>query len=137
MEKKLRVQEKLPSQALLMPITLEFTGAEATYLTTHLAPLQRMGLAIRPFGGKSFMIDALPPHLEPEDVETVIHELIAEERSEPDVLKKLCCTFRSAPFSREELICRLLECEEWERDPLGRPTYSILSREELQKRFQA
>ena len=56
-------EEGVPTQRLLLPITLQVPPKDADWVTTHLALLQRAGIAVEAFGPGTFKIDALPTFL--------------------------------------------------------------------------
>src|SRR5436305_3442077 len=53
-------QQGVPTQRLLLPITLEVSPRDGDWLTRHLDLLVRAGLGLEPFGANTFKIDALP-----------------------------------------------------------------------------
>ncbi len=66
------------SQGLLIPLTLSYSRAEAQLLSGHLEPIQKLGMQIRTIGQTAFLIEAIPPFLEEEEVAHVLEEMIAE-----------------------------------------------------------
>ena len=48
------------SQQLLFPFTLELSPVEAQVLENSLPGLSQIGFVIRPFGGRTFVVEAVP-----------------------------------------------------------------------------
>lgn len=60
------------SQSLLVPLIVEASMLEAQVLLAHLPLIEELGIGIRLIGEHTFMIDALPSFLDPEDVEDLL-----------------------------------------------------------------
>jgi len=55
--------EGVPSQRLLMPLTLQTSPRDADLITRNLEALAKLGIDAQPFGPNIFKIDALPRFL--------------------------------------------------------------------------
>ena len=53
-------QQGVPTQRLLLPLTLEVGPKDADWIGRHLDVLERAGLGLEPFGAGTFKLDALP-----------------------------------------------------------------------------
>ena len=65
-------------QALLFPAMLEFEFGEAAHLLEHLDELERLGLELEPFGGRTFVLKAIPRLLTGEQAEQLVRDVAAE-----------------------------------------------------------
>jgi DNA mismatch repair protein MutL len=66
----------LSSQPLLLPEPLELPIQKALLLQQHLGELERLGLAIEPFGPTSFLIRSLPIMLAKGDLSSLVQDLV-------------------------------------------------------------
>jgi len=71
-------QGSLARQALLFPAVLEFDFREAALFQEHLADLERLGFEIEPFGGKAFLLKAIPHLLESSSAEQLVRDVVNE-----------------------------------------------------------
>ncbi|NGX60900.1 MAG: DNA mismatch repair protein MutL [Chlamydiae bacterium] len=129
-----------PIQTLLLPIHLEFGGHEKKLLEESLEQLQEYGIGIRPFGGDTFVVDALPVSLETDELPTLIHHFLEEGTLPPET--RLGKALGKLPFrgvsSLEEgktLVNALFACQEPDVSPSGKPTHTPLTESSLQKLF--
>lgn len=76
-----RAGEAAPGQSLLVPLTLEFSPADARLVEESLPHLQELGFELEPFGGNTFSLKAAPGTLGEGDVARTIREFAAEIRS--------------------------------------------------------
>jgi DNA mismatch repair protein MutL len=68
--------QKIKSQKLLLPLTLELSSREVAVINQSLDFLQNLGFDIEIFGNNSFIINAVPQDLDKLDVKTTILGLI-------------------------------------------------------------
>ncbi|MEM8727608.1 MAG: DNA mismatch repair endonuclease MutL [Chlamydiota bacterium] len=68
-------REIAPFQTLLFPLTLEFTPHEKEQLLIHIDEIKAMGIAIRPFGETTFIVDALSPDIEEGKLQGLLESL--------------------------------------------------------------
>lgn len=145
-EKKVfRVIEK---QALLFPITLRVTSAEAFILQEALEEIQSLGIEIRSFGENTFIIDACAVSLDEELIKQLLHELIEDLKvkgcSNLDRQKKLAIRTSQITSSKKKrydleeakkILSELLKTEQPYFCPLGKKTISYLSSKDYEKLF--
>jgi DNA mismatch repair protein MutL len=151
---KLRHQlesEGVPTQRLLIPLTVNVTPKDYDWITTNAPTLERMGFAMEPFGNSTLKIDGIPQFFRTEDPSVAIRQLVDELRSMTtatsrlrmgeDVIAKTVC--RHAIKANDDLhrpeIERLLEdlmsCDLPYCCPHGRPTMIQIGYGELEKKF--
>ncbi|WP_010273601.1 DNA mismatch repair endonuclease MutL [Paenibacillus senegalensis] len=140
------------SQELLVPLTLEFTPAEAALLNERLDWFERVGVYMESFGGASFIVRAYP-HWFPAGEEKELIEEMAEwmltEKKQLDLAKlrekssTLCSCKASIKANQalsiaemETLIRRLAGCRIPYTCPHGRPIVVSFSTYELEKMFK-
>ncbi len=140
------------SQALLLPVTFELDASARTALDELHAYLTRVGFDIRPFGGKTYQVQATPPYFRPADTPELIVELAqarAGGRSEDSVAAKqadlaarVACKVKSVkagqtltPESMKALLKSLLACQSPFTCPHGRPTMVRMSLKQLEGQF--
>lgn len=143
---------EMASQNLLVPITLEFTAAEAAQLKSQLDLLLEAGVELEPFGPQTFLVRSLPEWLpkgqEHELLEEMTNWLLAERKAVPigklrEKAAIMCACKASIKandrISREEgetLLQRLSACEQPYTCPHGRPIIVHFSIYQLQKMFK-
>lgn len=143
--------QEVPSQRLLIPLTLRVGPRDENWLMDNLTTLEKAGIELESFGGGSFKIDALPTFLRAEDPEQLIHDIIDDlrETSAPsarlrlgeDMIAKTVCRHAVKANDRlrepelQKLIQDLLACDLPYCCPHGRPTMIQISYAELEKKF--
>lgn len=140
------------SQEIGVPITMEFTPAEAERLRGKLPMLEQVGVYLESFGGSAFIVRAYP-HWFPEGEEQAIIEEMCEwilsEKQGIDVAKLReksaimvsCKASIKANQSQtmaemEALLDRLGRCRNPYTCPHGRPVIVSFSTYELEKMFK-
>ena len=140
------------SQALLLPVMFELDASARTALDELHTYLARVGFDIRPFGGKTYQVQATPPYFRPADTPELIVELAqarADGRSEDSVAAKqadlaarVACKVKSVkagqtltPESMKALLRSLLACQSPFTCPHGRPTMVRMSIKQLEGQF--
>ena len=144
-------QQGVPTQRLLLPLTLEVGPKDADWIARHLDVLARAGLGLEPFGAGTFKIDALPTFLRTTDPSQLLRDIIDDLRETStqtsklrlgeDMIAKTVCrhavkandVLREPEFVR--LVQDLLACELPYCCPHGRPTMIQLGYLELEKKF--
>ncbi|WP_058304385.1 DNA mismatch repair endonuclease MutL [Gorillibacterium timonense] len=140
------------SQELLLPLTLDFTSAEAAVLETRLSLLEQAGLYLEPFGGTSFLVRAYPHWLpvgeEKDLVEEMIDWVLAEKKAVDlsafrDAAAAMCSCKASIKANQpithsemEALLDRLSACRNPYTCPHGRPILVSFTLYELEKMFK-
>ena len=144
-------QQGVPTQRLLLPITLQVPPKDADWLSRNLPLLQRAGLGVEPFGPGTFKIDALPTFLRGDaaqllrDIIDDLRETSATQTSKlrlgEDMIAKTVCrhAVKANDYLREPELVRLIQdllaCELPYCCPHGRPTMIQISYNELEKKF--
>lgn len=139
------------SQGLLIPLTLNFSRAEAELLKTHLEIIQKLGMQIREVGQTAFLIEAISPFLEEAEVKMVLDEMIGElqgmqsERSAGEDKNRrlalcICRRIRARKTSytlseATHLIKELLYAEDPFHCPQGKKTLFYVREEEIESYF--
>ena len=140
------------SQALLVPITLEFTPGEAEAIRGRLDAFAAAGVELEPFGGNAFLVRAYPEWLpqgsEKEIIEEMAEWILAEKKAidigklrEKAAIMTACKASIKANdrMTREEgeaLIARLAACSQPYTCPHGRPIVVHISTYQLEKMFK-
>lgn len=148
---RLEQQDTAPSQALLLPETIELSPRDAAFLRPLLPLLTRLGVGLSEFGERTFLLDALPPFVKAPDARKFAVELVDELKAAGDgvnpmrlgelVVAKTVC--RHAVKANDPLAGRELEhlvedlrrCQMPYTCPHGRPTLIEMSWRELEKKF--
>jgi len=141
----------VPTQRLLLPITLQVPPKDADWLTRNLDLMERAGLALEPFGPGIFKIDALPTFLRASDPAQLLRDVIDELRETgaqssklrlgEDMIAKTVCrhAVKANDVLREAELVRLVQdlmaCDLPYCCPHGRPTMIQISYQELEKKF--
>jgi DNA mismatch repair protein MutL len=148
-------QGSVRSQALLLPVVVDLSRAEATALLTHAPTLERLGLELEAFGPGAVLLRAIPAILlggrNPPDAAALLHDL-AEEFVESDAataldslldaaIARLACHGsiragrRLAPAEMDALLRQMEATPRAATCSHGRPTFLKLSRSELERLF--
>ncbi len=141
----------VPSQRLLLPLTLHLGPKDADWVENNRDLLERAGIALEGFGAGTFKIDALPVFLKTEDPLQLLHDIIDELREATpqgarlrlgqDLIAKTVCrqAVKANDTLREEELARLvsdlLACDLPYCCPHGRPTMIQISYQELERKF--
>lgn len=150
MQRRMETQG-VPSQRLLIPLTLRLGARDGDWVERNLELLERAGISLEGFGGGTFKIDALPTFLKAEDPAQLLHDIIDELRETnaqgarlrlgQDMIAKTVCrhAVKANDDLREpelvKLVENLLACELPYCCPHGRPTMIQISYLELEKKF--
>lgn len=139
------------SQALLIPIPLEFTPAEEQALLEHLMLLHDMGFILEQFGTRTYLLRGIPAYSGPYQGEKLLRDFLDQV-----LLKQIPPTFDQlleewiymlackesikakvalSLLEMEQLIVQLSKTENPYTCPHGRPTMVRLTRGELERRF--
>jgi DNA mismatch repair protein MutL len=151
-EMQRRMEEHgVPSQRLLLPLTLQLGPRDADWVERNRELLERAGIGLEGFGAGTFKIDALPVFFKAEDPAQILHDIIDELRETTlqgarlrlghDVIAKTVCrhavkandTLREPELTK--LVEDLLACELPYCCPHGRPTMIQVSYGELERKF--
>jgi len=139
-----------PAQRLLLPLTLEFSGAELEAIDAHRELLGCVGYELAPYSGRTVVVHTAPnPHPRFEAARC-LQELVSDLAGGrfggwANRLERFAATFacRAAikaghhldPDEARELVRRLLAATLPAHDVHGRPTIVQLPKRELERRF--
>jgi DNA mismatch repair protein MutL len=143
--------EGVPTQRLLMPITLQLSPRDADLISRNLDSLSRLGIETEPFGPNTFKVETLPTFLKTDDpmdwLDQVIEELrgmsgtASSLRLGEDMIATTVCRHAvkandhlSLP-ELQALLKDLAACEMPYCCPHGRPTLIQISHSELERKF--
>ena len=140
-----------PSQRLLLPETVEMTIQDAHFTMEHLAVFRRLGVELREFGDRTFLLESVPPFVRTRNPRQFVLGLIDELRASgggintlrfgEDVVAKTVCRHAvkaNDPLAGpelEQLLADLRRCQMPYTCPHGRPTLIEFSWRELEKKF--
>lgn len=142
----------VPSQTLLIPETFELSPAQAQAIESVLTDFERFGFYLEPFGGRTFVLRAVPGILANKDFSTVVGNILENgelskpsgglEELERELLSTLAC--HAAIKAGEEmtipemdrLLIDLSQCENPTNCPHGRPLVFSINRRDIEKRFK-
>ncbi|WP_268623385.1 DNA mismatch repair endonuclease MutL [Paenibacillus alvei] len=139
------------SQELLLPITLEFTPADAERIRSRMHLLEQVGIIMEPFGGQTFLVRSHPywfPKGEETDIIQEMTDWVLSEKA-PDIakLREASATMCSCKASikanqrltaaeAETLFVRLGTCRQPFTCPHGRPIVIRFTTYDLEKMFK-
>jgi len=139
-----------PAQRLLLPLTLEFSGAELEAVEAHRELLRRVGFEVEAFSGRSVVVHTAPNPHPRFDAARCLQELVADLAGGrfgalANRLERFAATFacraaikagqRLEVEEMRELVLRLLSATLPAHDVHGRPTIVQLPKGELERRF--
>ncbi len=141
----------VPTQRLLLPLTLQVSPRDADWLSRHLDVLTRAGIGLEPFGENTFKIDSLPTFLRGSEPAPLLREIIDDLRETSaqtsklrlgeDMIAKTVCrhAVKANDILRQPELVRLIQdllaCDLPYCCPHGRPTMIQMSYGELEKKF--
>lgn len=149
------LETPLATQMLLIPHSIEVSAFEADALRKALSLLNQMGIQIKEFGPRNFVIEAIPQMFGNSNLEVLVEDIIRDVRSsqngqENEFLfareraKQLSIAAGRSSVSRDQklsieeaqsLIDQLLLCQQPFQCPAGKSIISRLSSEDLSKLF--
>ena len=144
-------ENRIKAQTLLMPVTIELGFRETDFFAQIIEYLNRIGFEISFFGGRTFIIKAIPLIISEKSVENLINEIIEKNISIvsksnlEDIIDKSLITIachsaiRSGQKLSFEEMTKLLEdldnCSMPSNCPHGRPTWIKVSKNFIEKSF--
>ncbi len=142
----------LPGQALLSPVTLELTPREELWAQRQAPAWGRLGLGLEPFGGRAWLVRAMPAPLAGRDPGPLVRDLLSElatagvSPATPEflevALRSLACRGavkagqRLSPEELADLVRRAASLPPPVTCPHGRPVFLSLDARELARRFK-
>ncbi|QSH40154.1 DNA mismatch repair endonuclease MutL [Lentisphaerota bacterium ZTH] len=147
-EKMLKGSTEEPAQRLLLPVTLEFTRAEAAFIEKNKALLAQLGFEIEPLSSNTVMLNSIPASLRQENCGGLVRDLLANLLDEgragktgiENVARAACKAAVKAHdhlslHEARSLLRQMAECDMPFSCPHGRPTIISITLSELEKRF--
>lgn len=146
--------KKVESQLLLLPTVVTLEPKSASALENALEALAQMGFEVAPFGGRTFLVRAVPAVFSTSNPERLIRELAedlaeteglgstpSEEQLDHIVATTAChaavkANQPLAPAEIRHLVQELLRCEDPYHCPHGRPILLQIPLQEILKRFK-
>ena len=135
-------------QPLLVPHSLELMPNEAAELRKILPQLNAMGVHVREFGPRSFIVESVPDILAQESIETLLLDLLENENisgASLDQARKVSIAMNKKAVSAKKrltmveaqsLVEQLYTCENRKVCPQGRTICTSLSSEDMNRVFQ-
>ncbi len=143
--------EGVPTQRLLMPLTLHLAPRDFELLVRHLPELARLGIEAEPFGTNTLKIDTLPTFMTSDDPQALMDSFVEElaglsQRSSSlrlgeDMIATTACRHAVKANDRlrdpelATLLHDLLACTMPFCCPHGRPTLIQITFAELDRKF--
>ncbi len=147
-----RLKEKeYTSQTISPPIVLSLNAKEEHALQTYLPQIEALGYEVENFGGREYMISAVPDNLFHIDMKDLFIEMLDDfsamnGRQAPELIleKVSSMSCKAAVKGNHELslpevdalISELLTLENPFNCPHGRPTIISMSKSEIEKKFK-
>lgn len=143
--------KEFTSQTLNPPLIISLDAKEQETLSNCKEEMERLGYVVEPFGGREYMISAVPDNLFSVDGKDLFVEMLDElselsiNRTSDLILEKVALMSCKAAVKGHDklslaemdaLMEELLECENPFHCPHGRPTIISMSKYELEKKFK-
>lgn len=144
-------QQKGASQQVLFPEIIEFTAAEAAVLPVLLEDMRFIGFDLSNLGNNSYAINGLPAGLENVDQVVLIKDIVSRAietgcEVHEEICESIALALAKAAAIRpgkvmsademDHLIATLFSCPDSNLTPDGKTIVSMLTDEELEKRFK-
>lgn len=144
-------QQKGASQQVLFPEIIEFTAAEAAVLPVLLDDMRFIGFDLSNLGNNSYAINGLPAGLENVDQVVLIKDIVNRAietgcEVHEEICEAIALSLAKAAAIRpgktlsademDHLIATLFSCPDSNLTPDGKTIISLLTDEELEKRFR-
>ena len=144
-------QKEYTSQMISPPIVLSLDHREIEMLEKHRGQIEHLGYVVEAFGGKEYMIRAVPDNMFHLDMKDLFVEMLDDfarmngtETPQLILEKVASMSCKAAVKGRnklslaeaEELITELLSLENPYNCPHGRPTIISMTKTELEKKFK-
>lgn len=144
-------QQQRASQQVLFPEVIEFTAEEIAYLPILLEDLHLMGFDLTPLGLDSYTINGIPAGTEKLAPVSLVREIVDRAietgcEVHEDICESFALSLAKAAAIRsgkilsveemDNLLASLFSCPESNLTPDGKTILSMLTDEELEKRFR-
>lgn len=148
---KLLKDKELTSQTISPPIIISLDASETEMLNKHMDQIKRMGYEVEHFGGKEYMISAIPANLFNLDMKDLFIEMLDDfsnysGKDTPElILEKIASMSCKAAVKGNDklsyseidsLINDLLGLDNPYNCPHGRPTIISMTKYEIEKKFK-
>ena len=143
--------DRIASQNLLFPLTTELSLFQARLVEQHLPELERMGFALRHFGGNTYVIAGVPALAGQCSPQELLLDMLGQFGSESGqgerenridrILATMACRAAVKAGARlsareiEALLERMARADLLSHCPHGRPVWKTISRTEIRKWF--
>jgi len=140
------IHEGLPTEILLVPLTIDCSIEESALLSSELPKLERLGFIIRPFGPQSFLIEGVPSYSPELDIKKFLLRFIHEENLldaiQAKTKKRLATIYTTAMKSLQhpiQIVSAEAILERWahsgcpKRAPDGSPCFAMLTAQFLKE----
>jgi DNA mismatch repair protein MutL len=137
-----------PSQALLLPETLEVDPALVAAAADNAERLRALGFEVQEFGPRTLRLTATPAETPPDRAVAALQEMLSllAERRPDDALSRVAASLschsavrfgdRLDPAEQRRLLAELEVADQSITCPHGRPTRLVLSWQELKRHFR-
>ena len=144
-------EKEFTSQAVSPPIVLSLDAHEQEMLETYLPEIKKFGYEIENFGGREYMISAVPDNLYHIDMKDLFIEMLDDfsnltGRQTPELILEKVATMSCKAAVKgnhrlslpevDALMTELLTLENPFCCPHGRPTIISMSKYEIEKKFK-
>lgn len=138
------------TQKSLFPATLELTPADAVLLQELLPDLNQLGYEIEPFGKHAFVVQGTPADTGSGNERAMLEKMLEQYKNFSNELRlprreMLLRTVAAQQAIRpgtslgekemESLVTSLFQCSQPNSSPAGKPTYTRIDREQIEKMF--
>lgn len=144
-------QQKGASQQMLFPEVVEFTTAEAAVLPSLLNDMHFIGFELTHLGNNSYAINGMPAGIENLDTVALVRDMVSRAietgcEVHEEICESLALSLAKAAAIRpgkvlsaeemDNLIATLFSCPDSNLTPDGKTIISLLTDDELEKRFK-
>ena len=129
-------------QQLALPINLEFSEDESHLIHEHMSQLHELGIGVRNFGDKAFIVDALHPLIEPQNVRNIIDQCIdvfKSSHSQAINAKIIRMLQKNRSYHLDEakqIVYELLKCKDQKSAPDGKAIFTHLELTDVERLFK-
>lgn len=149
--KKELAKKEVTSQMLLLPVAIELSGMEYVTFSENASHFAEMGFEIEDFGGSTILIRATPEALSEDELKNLVIELIDRfsdkssgmmtEKMERALYTIACkaavkANHKYSVKELETLLFAVLDLENINTCPHGRPIIITMTKKELEKEFK-
>ncbi len=144
-------RKEFTSQMISPPIILTLDARETEMLEAHREQIEQFGYTVEPFGGKEYMISAVPDNLYQIDMKDLFIEMLDDfttlgGKETPQLILEKIATMsckaavkgnnRLSLQEADALITELLTLDNPYNCPHGRPTIIAMTKQDLDKKFK-